>query len=148
MFLTVSELNTHLYGEIITEITRFTPGSGQTANDNDIAKKAIKTGEAEVKSYLSAYDIETLFSAGGDDRDEHLLSIVKDVATWRLICLANPNVEMSLREKLYDDAISFLTKVQSGKAVPAWPYKPSDTSDSGYAQNIKYGSNTKRSNQY
>ena len=148
MFLTVSELNTHLYGELVTEITRFEATEGQTADDNVIAKKAIKAGDEEVKSYLSAFDVDTLFGAAGDNRNEHLLFIVKDVAAWHLISLANPNIDIAFREKRYDDAITWLNRVQQGKVVPSYPYKTDSSSSSGYSTSIKTGSNTPRGTYY
>lgn len=157
MFITVSELNTHLYGETVQEITRWPVPpvdeddpelEEQPVDDNIIAKKAIRAAEAEVKSYLSRFDTVGLFGAAGDARDEHLLWLVKDVAAWHLVCLANPNVEMALREKRYDDAIDYLMRVQSGKVVPGWDAKPDDSTTTGTVEVIRTGSNERRSNYY
>jgi hypothetical protein len=157
MFLTVTELNTHLYGEIVREITRypeFTPGEDEDdepvpvdQDDNVIAKKAIRAGISEVQSYLSKYDTDFLFSQSGDNRDEHLLFIVKDVAAWHLVSLANPNIDLSLRERRYDAAIDWLNRVQRGAAVPNYPLLSGD-GPGGVIGIVKTGSNQKRGNYY
>lgn len=134
-FLTPDELSTHLYGEIVEEITRGNEG---------ITLASIDAGTAEAKSYLTDYDAVAIFAAIGDARNAMVLFCVKDIAAWHLICLANPNVEMALREKRYDAALKWLRDVQSGKAVPDLPPRPVDTTDpEGATGRMKWGSNPK-----
>lgn len=119
----------------------------------DIVAKAIQAAVAEAKSYLSRYDLMQLF---GDDTtpetiaDEHLKNIVKDIACWYLVRLANPNIDMTLFRTIYEDAIKWLVLVQKGQADPeGWPYKPDDP-DTDYDESagIQWSSNTKRRQHY
>lgn len=141
-FLTPTELDTHLYGEVRTEIHR-----GQES----ILQAAIDAAIEEVKSYLSAYDTVAAFAATGSNRNALLLLYTKDIAVWHYIQLANPNVEMELRQLRYENAIAWLSKVQKGQATPSLPYPtpPVDTNGDGHSDGyIKWGSNLKRINNF
>lgn len=119
----------------------------------DLVAKAINAAVAEVKSYLSRYDLLKLF---GDNitapvvNDEHLKNIVKDVATWYLLRLTNPNIDLALFRTIYEDAIKWLVLVQKGQADPeGWPY-PEDDPDTDYDESagIQWSSNPKRRQHY
>jgi hypothetical protein len=113
--LIIEDFDTHMYAEIIEAIER----------DNEAApilEKAIKTAEKQAKGYLSRFDIETLFAAEAEERDEMLLTYLKDLAVWHYIVLANPNMDISFFQLRYESAIMELGKIQSGKVVPyGWP---------------------------
>jgi phage gp36-like protein len=112
-YLTKDDLTTHIYSELLTEIVR---------GNDALVDKAISTAIAEVKSYLRKYDLPKLFSA--DVEDDNLKDKVKDVACWKLVKLANPNIEMNLFKELYDDAIKWFTGIMKGQCDPdGWPYK-------------------------
>jgi phage gp36-like protein len=142
-YLTKDDLITHLYPEIRDEITR--------SNDLLITK-AINEGIGEAKSYLNRYDMVKMFS---DDvvlrtfKDDFLDGVVKDIVCWKLIKLANPNINLALFRTAYEDAIKFLEKVMKGQTDPAWPLRPDDPAtpfdESG---NIGWRSNIKRTNHY
>ncbi len=137
-YLTPSEISTHLYGEIVDEIER--------NNTNEpLLAEAITAAIDEAASYLSNYDIVAIFNQTGNQRNKALLLFIKDIAVWHYIQLANPAVEMSLREKRYNDAISWLDKVQRGKTVPRLPLPPPPADNNNF---IKWGSNPKRGNHY
>jgi hypothetical protein len=156
MFITVTELKTHLYPEIVNEVARYpamTDAEEPEPTDpeqNEIALEAIKTAISEATGYMSRYDTTIIFNAAGEGRDAHLVNIIKDMAVWHFIVLANANVELALREKRYDNAIEYLVRVQSGKVVPDWPYVPQNSSlpGGGAGQSIKFNSNNKRRNHY
>ncbi|SMO48193.1 phage protein Gp36 family protein [Solitalea koreensis] len=135
-FLTKDELLTHLYGEVIDNISQ---------NDDDIVIAAIDAAIAEAKGYLSRYDLEALFSA--DPKDAILLVRVKDIAVWHFLVLGNQSIELEFREARYTEAVKWLEKIQSGKSVPqGWPLPtPSESDPAGV---FKYGSNPKRNNHY
>jgi phage gp36-like protein len=116
-YLTVAELSTHIYGEIIDQISR---------NDDSIAEDAIVAAIEEASGYLAKFDIAATFAATGDARNPLLAMYVKDIATWHFIQLANPNIEMSFREVRYNHAIKWLEKVQRGIIVPALPLPAPD----------------------
>lgn len=153
-YLTIAEVKTHLYEEITNEITR---------DDDAIIEEAIAAAIDELKGYLTKYDVNAIFTFVDDTpfatedlwlagRDRKLLSVAKDVATWHLIRLSNPNIELQLRRVLYEDAVSWLKGVQSGKIDPALPLPQlgSENPDGAGANDrpIKWSSNYKRNNHF
>ena len=138
--INAEDLSTHLYPEIVDTITR---------SEGDIVERAISSAIAEAKSYLSRFDLPKLFGSPEDDpeiEDEHLKNIVKDIACWQIIKLANPNINLELFRTSYEDAIKFLDKVMKGQADPeGWVYK-SDNPDTPENENttVQWSSNKKR----
>lgn len=115
-YLQASDLSTHIYPEIVSEIVRA---------DNTLADNAISTAISEAKSYLSKYDLTKIFA--DDFSDENLKNKVKDLACWHLIKLANPNIDLALFRTAYEDAIKYFDKIIKGLIDPdGWPYKPDD----------------------
>lgn len=139
MYLTQTDLESHLYADIITEIVR---------GNDDLVTRAIDSALGEVKSYLRKYDLIKLFS--DEVIDEHLKSKVKDVACWNLIKLANPNVDIQLFKQLYDDAIAWFKEIMKGNADPdGWPYKTDDATTSFVeGSSMSWSSNKKRGNHF
>lgn len=119
----------------------------------DIVDKAIKTAIAKAKSYLSRFDLLKLFGnhlTTEEVDDENLKSLVKDIACWYLVRLANPNINLELFRTIYEDAITWLVLVQKGGADPeGWPYKE-DNADTEYDESsgIQWSSNQKRRQHY
>lgn len=143
-YLTKEDLTTHLYAEIIDEIIRDQPA---------LVDKAIAAAISEVKSYLSRYNLVALFGSSimpAVVEDEHLKNIVKDIACWHLIRLANPNISMELFRTLYEDALKFLTLVMKGQADPAgWLYTADDAATAFVeGSGIQWSSNRKRTNHF
>jgi hypothetical protein len=153
-YLSVTELKTHLYEEIANEITR---------SDDAIIEDAIEAAVDELKGYIAKYDLAQIFTYTIGEpfdtkelwlaaRNRKLLSVAKDVATWHLIRLCNPNIELLLRRTLYEDAVSWLKGVQSGKIDPLLPVPiPSEIAlgNAGTQDGpIKWESNYKRNNHF
>lgn len=142
--ITPTDLETNLYPEIIDQITR---------TDGTITKRAIESAVQETKMYLSRYNLAALF--GTDDeaplvRDEHLKSIVKDIACWHLVRLSNPGADYAAFRTAYQDAIATLKNIMSGQAQPeGWPYLDTSTAHTLPPGNaIGWDSNPKRNNYY
>lgn len=134
MFITVEELNTHIYDEQIEAISGI---------DNTIITAAIDGATAEAKGYLHNFDTEAIFSAAGPDRNALLVIFVKDIAIWHYINLASPGTEFKVRQDRYKSAIAWLKSVQAGDIVPDLPVpEPVE----GQAGSYAWGSNTKRDN--
>jgi hypothetical protein len=135
-FLTKADLASHIYADIIDEIIR---------GNDALADKAINAAVSEAKSYLRKYDLTVIFDPSFED--ENLKDKVKDLACWKLVKLANPNIDMNLFKTLYDDAISWLRDIMKGQADPdGWPYKSDnpDTPVSEQDNDVTYSSNKKR----
>jgi hypothetical protein len=113
--LTVQDFNTHIYPELIEAIER-------QESEAPKLETAIRAAILQAKGYLSRFDIPTLFGAEGEERDEFLLKLLKDMAVWNFILIANPNINTEFHRVLFEDAIKELGKIQSGKVVPyGWP---------------------------
>lgn len=143
-FLTKDNLTTHIYPEILDEITR---------GDDTKATTAISNAITEVKAYLGKYDLLKLFGSETAEptvTDEWLKDLVKDVACWRLIKLANPNIDVAMLRTGYEDTIKTLDKIQKGLIDPeGWPYKPiNPQTNFPEGSSVAYSSNTKRRNHF
>jgi phage gp36-like protein len=151
-YLSVGDFISHLYPEIVSEITRdYVPGD--EGSSSAIATTAINEAIAEAKSYLSRFDLVKLFGNADTDvavEDENLKSKVKDIAVWRMVRLANPNVSMELARTNYEDAIKWLSNVQKGICDPeGWPYKPTElTTPLSEGTALGWSSNQKRRNHF
>jgi phage gp36-like protein len=136
--ITKEELKTHLYAENIATISR---------GDDTLLTAAIDGAIVEAKGYLTAYDIEVIFTAEDSDRNALLLIFLKDIAVWHFLVLSNAGVELELREKRYNSAIAWLKGVQKGLITPDLP---TITEEDGDVSNttIRTGSNPKRDNHF
>lgn len=136
MFLSIAELNTHIYEEIVDTIS----------NTNDtIVEQAINAAISEAQGYMSRYDTAALFAATSQDRHSFLLLCIKDIAVWHFIILSNPGIDWESRKIRYEAAIKWLEKVQTGKVVPEnWPLKE-PTERQTYFQ---YGGNPRRDSHF
>jgi phage gp36-like protein len=138
MFLTKEDLSMALYEEVIDAISRDDDGNVQAAIDGAIE---------EVASYLNDYDDIVIFSKSGDDRHPLVLIYAKDIAVWHFIAIANPAVEMDVREKRYNAAIAWLKRVQKRDIKPRYlPLKPTEGANPTGVKRIIMGSNPKRQN--
>lgn len=137
-YLEKTDLSTHLYGENIDTITR---------GDDTLVSAAINAAISEAKGYLSAYDIETIFATTGTDREELLLTFVKDIAVWHLIVLSNAGTGQQLRQDRYERAVSWLKEVQKGNISPNLP-KAVDEEGVDTGDPIVYGSNEKKTQHF
>lgn len=136
-----SDLSTHLYAEIAEEITR---------GDNTVATQSITEAIEEVKAYLSKYDLKAMFGSVADATaptytDNFIKSIVKDVAIWHYINLANPNINYENARTRYQDAIKKLEKIMRGEMTPqGWPFYIPPSNDPTPGNAVWWGSTTKR----
>ena len=119
-----ADLQSVMYPEITEEITR---------GDDTIAQKAINAAIQEAKMYLTRYDITALFGdatateANPDGiaatfSDDFLTELIKDIARFRLLRLANPSQDYENAGKQYELAKASLKDIQKGIADPRWPY--------------------------
>jgi phage gp36-like protein len=142
MLVSVEDLSkTSLYPEIIERIVR-----GNTSN----AELQILAAESLTKSYMSKYDIQAIFGDKNNPPtfiDEHIKKIVKVIASYYLVRLANPNVNIELYRADYEDAIVWLERLQDGKVNPDLPYAPDNPDNPGGDNNdVWWSSNPKRIN--
>lgn len=140
--ITIADLGTNLYPEIIDEITRA---------DSAVTNAAIAAAEQEAKMYLGRYDLPALFGTGTEAPvvpDPYLQSLVKDLACWHLLRLANPGADYAAFRTAYQDALATLKEIRNGAANPqGWPYATT-VSDSPDGDAINWYSNERRQNHY
>lgn len=137
--ITPADLGTHIYPEVVSNMIR---------NNADIAVSAIGAAIQEVKAYLSKYDLLQLF---GDDEtdatvdDAYLTTLVKDIACWHLLRLANTGISYTAFRTVYEDAVTTLKAIAAGDIAPQdWPLL--DTSAEVSA--VTWSSNDKRDNYF
>lgn len=140
-YIEIADLKTHLYAEIIDEITR---------EDDTIITNAINTAIAEAKSYLNSYSLTKLFDPDDDDfvTDANLKNKVKDLVCWHLIGLANPNINYELTQDRYEKALRWFEFIMKGQIDPdGWPAATDDEdTDRTEGSGVSLSTNTKRSN--
>lgn len=127
-FLTIQELKTVARQEHVQVIASM---------DDLIIQGCIQSGITEVMSRLTPstkkqaydgrtrYDVQAIFAAVGDQRNELILAYTKVVALWHLIIRGNAGVHYEVIEARYDRAIEYLKDLASGDAtdltLPALP---------------------------
>lgn len=134
-FLTQAELKTAQHAEIITAITN---------SDTTIVPIIIDESIAFMKGYLNArFDVDAEFAKINAFRNLVLLKILKAIVIYEIYSLHNPRMMTEVIQNNHTRAIDWLKAVQKEQINPDLA-KPTDT-DYHY---IRFGSNTKRSNQY
>ena len=139
MLVSIEELGkTSLYPEIISQITR---------GDSKAAELQITAAEEYVKSYLFKYDLNAAFGSETEPPthpSEFVKKAVKIVASYYLVRLANPNVNIELFRADFEDVTVLLEAVRDGKNNLNLPYAPDTgaSSDDG----VDWDSNPKRTN--
>ena len=141
--ITSSDLNTHLYPEIVTEITR---------GDDTITTAAIATAVQEAKLYLSKYDLLQLFgtdTVAATYSDALLTSLIKDIAIWHLLRLSNPGIDNTTAKTTYENSLKILNNIMNGQVQPdGWPYNADNCTTIPEGDSIKWTSVPKRHNYY
>mgnify|MGYP000975644809 FL=1 len=148
MIVTVEELSqTSLYPEIIKAITR---------DNTQAAELQILAAESLTRSYMSKYDCDAIF--GTVDKEptykgaalELIKKVIKIIASYYLVRLATPNVDLELFRLDYQDALDWLKDLQKGDVAPDLPYKPDDpnTPNDESGDSVAWTSNIKRNNHF
>lgn len=145
MFVQIEEMKSVIYKYQMDQITEA---------DDDIVMIAITAAEDQVKSYLRPgttknnfdgrplYDVDTIFSQTGADRNALLLEITKNIAEWYLIRLCNVDMLFENVKDRYDRDINWLKQVQKGETVLDLPViDPSTINDN--RQPFRFGSRPK-----
>lgn len=142
MLVTIDELAaTSLYPEVLSAITR---------NDPHAAELQILSAEELCKSYLFKYDLEAIFGTASNEPkhpSELVKKLVKIIASYFLVRMASPNVNIELYRLDYQDAIKMLEDIRDGRNNPALPYAADnpDTPDNEAGDSFFYTSNYKQS---
>lgn len=113
MFITKTDLQTHIWPEGMTVISR---------DEDGHITEAIQSAMMEASQYLTRYDTEAIFATEGEEQKPYanLRTYIKDIAKWHFINVANVQVDLELAESRYDRAIKSLTQI-SRTVMPGWP---------------------------
>lgn len=137
-FLIPADIVSHLKSEIIDLVED---------GNADLLQQAVDAAISEMRGYISFFDVTTILATTGSDREPILLLYTKDIAVWHFINLANPNIDMALRQLRYEKAIQWFVRVQKGDVVPNLPL-PVSTDPEAQIGKVKWGSNKKRITSY
>lgn len=138
-YISLEELKTHLYNAQIEIIS---------GADDTIPLAAIDTAVSEARGYLSKYDRDAIFAAEGKQRNDFLISIIKDMAVFHYLKLCNYAADLEFRTYLYQRAVDWLKQVQKGQVVPDLPILDADGDGTPDHRDFLWGSNPKRSQHY
>lgn len=122
MFLEKTELQTVGVEEIINKIIN---------SDDNIVNEIIEEDIDLASGYLfQYYDVESIFSATGDDRNKTLLRHLKGLVIFDIYTRRNKAIN-EVTKLRYDEAMLWLEKVSTGKLKPDLPPKKIDTDGDG-----------------
>ncbi len=150
MIITVDDLRkSSIYPEILDIITR---------KDDTVVEMQILAAQSLCATYLFKYDLKPVF---GDDTvspavkptvvSPALQKIVKIIASYYLVRQSNPNIDLGLYRKDYEDAIALLENIRDGQnnlTELSYRQDDPDTPEDESANGVSWSSNPKRTNYF
>ena len=121
MFLTTTELYSNKPKEVIDLVSE---------EDTDIVETIVNEQIEVMRSYLSAYDHEAIFTATGSDRSVIIMKYLKDLVIYELYNRRSHELN-PIAEKGFNEAMNWLDKVSTGKLIPNLPRRQVDTDGDG-----------------
>lgn len=141
-YITIQDLYTHIYPELVDEILR---------GDDAIGIQAIDAAVQETKLYLSKYDVVALLGNAehvATMQDALLQHIVKTIACWNLVQLAHAGLSFDAQMRQYEHAIRTLTQIKEGTLMPQWPRALTTSEELVDQSPIDWYSTPKRNNHF
>lgn len=134
-FIAKPDFQTAIDGKVLDDITQV----------NDIKLSAAAEFAVRfMEGYLNArYDVKTIFSKSGNERDEVIKGYAVDIAIYRLHSLISPRKIPKYRKENYELAVEWLENVCAAKINP--PGLPL-IQDNKSRDSIMFGGNDKREN--
>lgn len=132
MFIEIAELNTVAAEYKLEEITDY---------DDSIAQQCILAAVKRVRRMLSGrYDVDSIFTAKGEERDAELLEICKNIALWFLVRRFNVDILYNRVKETYDRDMEYLEELKNGDIPSDLPLREVDGQPVGV---FRSGSNRK-----
>lgn len=132
MFIEISELNTVAAEYKLEEITDY---------DDGILQQCILAAVKRVRRMLSGrYDVDSIFTAKGEERDAELLEICKNIALWFLVRRCNVDILYNRVKETYDRDMEYLEELKNGDIPSDLPLREVDGQPVGV---FRSGSNRK-----
>ena len=118
----------------------------QATSDNRLL--AERRAMDRIASYLDVrYDMQAAFAAEGEARNLDLVGMVADLALYFMVLGLPQKMGYEIRKEQFENTISYLEKVQAGKAVMELPGLQSPGEEGEHTgAGIRYGSD--RRNNY
>lgn len=118
-FIQPEDYDASIHGEILDALIR---------NDHSLVEICEDRAIAEMRGYLSVrYDVDALFSAEGEERNQLVLMMATDIAVYHLFCIHNPQKISQIRKDRYERALEWLRQVAAFKiAVDGAPALPEE----------------------
>jgi hypothetical protein len=150
MIITIDDLRkSSIYPEILDIITR---------KDDTVVEMQILAAQSLCATYVFKYDLKPVF---GDDSvspavkptvvSPALQKIVKIIASYYLVRQSNPNIDLELYRKDYEDAIALLENIRDGQnnlIELSYRQDDPDTPEDESANGVSWSSNPKRTNYF
>lgn len=110
MFIEITELNTVAAQYKLEEITDY---------DDGILQQCVLAAVKRVRRLLSGrYDVDSIFSAKGEERDAELVEICKNIALWFLVRRCNVDILYNRVKETYDRDMAYLRELKDG-SIPS-----------------------------
>src|SRR5690606_31046215 len=152
MFLDPEDLNGVIYDYQVDQITE---------GDDNIILQGMAAAEEEAKSYLTPnpnqrayldgrflYDVDTIFSAIGEDRNALILQHCLTLSKYHIIQLCNADIVYEQAKERYDRAIDWFTKLAKGLINLSSLPQLERTDENTEKQPFSFGSRTKFNHDY
>ncbi|AYO58201.1 hypothetical protein CO230_08740 [Chryseobacterium sp. 6424] len=122
-FLTKDELSTVAPADFIKLVAG---GSEDDGTIDQLITEMISLIKTNLGSY---YDVDTVFSKTGEDRDPTVLMYLKDLVYYKLLKRRKPGAQ--LNEDEYNEAMKWLEDISSGKRRANLPTVKTDSDGDG-----------------
>lgn len=116
-FITPEDYDASIHKEILDRLTHDDEAVVEICEDRAIS---------EMRCYLAErYDVDAIFSAEGDERNQLVLMMAIDIALYHLHSMHNPQNMSQIRVDRYERAVEWLKQVAARKisidGAPALP---------------------------
>jgi phage gp36-like protein len=106
-FINPADYDASIHREILDALTR---------EDDAIVEICEERAIAEMRGYLSRrYDVNAIFSATGNGRNQLVLMMAIDIAVYHIFCIHNPQKISQTRKDRYDRAKEWLKQIAGEK---------------------------------
>jgi len=138
-FIQINDYDASIHREILDALTR---------DDDTLVEICEDSAIAEMRGYLSKrYDVDAIFAATGDERNQLILMMAIDIAVYHVFCIHNPQKLSQVRRDRYDRAMEWLKQVAAEKiSIDGAPLLPEDERETKLT--FLTASNRKRVNHY
>jgi phage gp36-like protein len=138
-FIELTDYDASIHREILDALTR---------EDNAIVEICEDRAVAGMRGYLSRrYDVNAIFSASGDSRNQLVLMMAIDIAVYHIFCIHNPQKLSQVRKDRYERAMEWLKQVAGEEiSIDGAPLLPEEDRRANSTFLIR--SNPKRANHW